>query len=141
MRALVKLEQVLPAHLRRRVAALGSATIAPPVAGPTVDPEHLTVIAAACRDLERLRFAYRAATARRRRREVEPHTRSSTSAAAGTWWRGTAARGLAHVPRRPGLSARRERACGSRRARVAGEDAAAYVAEEHPTGRTASRRA
>ena len=34
VRALVKLEQVLPAHLRRRVAALGSATIAPPLAGP-----------------------------------------------------------------------------------------------------------
>src|SRR6187549_3369619 len=29
VRALVKLEQVLPAHLRRRVAALGAATIAP----------------------------------------------------------------------------------------------------------------
>ena len=28
IRALVKLEQVLPAHLRRRVAALGSATVA-----------------------------------------------------------------------------------------------------------------
>ena len=28
VRALVKLEQVLPAHLRRRVQALGSATIA-----------------------------------------------------------------------------------------------------------------
>ena len=38
VRALVKIEQVLPAHLRRRVGALGSATIAPPVAGPTVDP-------------------------------------------------------------------------------------------------------
>src|SRR5829696_730152 len=47
--ALVKLEQVLPAHLRRRVSALGSATIAPPVAGPTIDPHHLTVIATACR--------------------------------------------------------------------------------------------
>ena len=45
VRALVKLEQVLPAHLRRRVSALGSATIAPPAAGPTVDPQHLTVIA------------------------------------------------------------------------------------------------
>ena len=29
VRALVKLEQVLPTHLRRRVAALGSATVAP----------------------------------------------------------------------------------------------------------------
>src|SRR3954447_18804238 len=51
VRALVKLEQVLPAHLRRRVAALGAATHTLPVDGPTVDPEHLTVIAAACRDL------------------------------------------------------------------------------------------
>src|SRR4051794_15337657 len=55
VRALVKLEQVLPAQLRRRVAALGSATFAPPVAGPTVDPQHLTVIATACRDSECLR--------------------------------------------------------------------------------------
>src|SRR5213082_2865254 len=37
VRALVKLEQVLPSHLRRRVRALGSATISPPVGGPTVD--------------------------------------------------------------------------------------------------------
>src|SRR2546421_786509 len=59
VRALVKLEQVLPAHLRRRVAALGSATIAPPAVGPTVEPEHLTTIGAACRDSECLRFAYR----------------------------------------------------------------------------------
>ena len=57
-----QLEQVLPVHLRRRVRALGSATIAPPVGGPTVDPQHLTVIAAACRDSECLRFAYRTAT-------------------------------------------------------------------------------
>src|SRR3954470_6773677 len=47
VRALVKLEQVLPAHLRRRVAALGSATSTLPASGPTVDPQHLTVIAAA----------------------------------------------------------------------------------------------
>src|SRR5436305_14575354 len=58
VRALVKLEQVLPTHLRRRVAALGSATIAPPVAGPTIDPQHLTTSAAACRDRQRLRFGY-----------------------------------------------------------------------------------
>ena len=59
IRALLKLEQVLPQHLRRRVAALGSATVAAPVAGPTVDPQHLTTIAAACRDGECLRFDYR----------------------------------------------------------------------------------
>src|SRR5215211_8761579 len=47
VRALVKLEQVLPAHLRRRVGALGAATFTLPVPGPTVDPHHLAVIAAA----------------------------------------------------------------------------------------------
>jgi predicted DNA-binding transcriptional regulator YafY len=74
IRALVKLEQVLPAHLRRRVVALGSATIAPPVTGPTVDPQHLTVIAAACRESECLRFAYRSRDGSDTRREVEPHS-------------------------------------------------------------------
>src|SRR3954449_12873175 len=58
IRALVQLEQVLPAHLRRRVPPLGSATIAAAPPGPTVDPRHLTTIAAACRDCERLRFHY-----------------------------------------------------------------------------------
>jgi predicted DNA-binding transcriptional regulator YafY len=74
VRALVKLEQVLPAHLRRRVQALGSATVALHVGGPTVDPQHLTVIAAACRDGERLRFAYRSREGTDSRREVEPHS-------------------------------------------------------------------
>jgi predicted DNA-binding transcriptional regulator YafY len=73
VRALVKLEQVLPTHLRRRVQALGSATVSPPVGGPTVDPQHLSVIAAACRDTERLRFAYRSRDGTDSRREVEPH--------------------------------------------------------------------
>jgi predicted DNA-binding transcriptional regulator YafY len=74
VRALVKLEQVLPAHLRRRVAALGSATIAPPAPGPTVAPDHLTLIAAACRDTECVRFAYRSRDGTESRREVEPHS-------------------------------------------------------------------
>jgi predicted DNA-binding transcriptional regulator YafY len=73
VRALVKLEQVLPAPLRRRVGALGSATFTLPVAGPTVDPQHLTVIAAGCRDYERLRFHYRSRDGTDSRREVEPH--------------------------------------------------------------------
>jgi predicted DNA-binding transcriptional regulator YafY len=73
VRALVKLEQVLPAHLRRRVSALGSATFTLPVAGPTIDPQHLTVIATACRDSECLRFGYRSRDAIDSRREVEPH--------------------------------------------------------------------
>ena len=73
VRALLKLEQVLPSHLRRRVGALGSATVALPISGPTVDPRHLTVIAAACRDLELLRFGYRRRDGTTSRREVEPH--------------------------------------------------------------------
>ncbi len=73
VRALVKLEQVLPAHLRRRVSALGAVTIAPAVSGPTVDPQALTTIAAACRDCERVRFAYRTPDGTDSRREVEPH--------------------------------------------------------------------
>src|ERR671919_2171878 len=74
VRALVKLEQVLPAHLRRRVGALGSATFTLPVTGPTVDPQELTVIAAACRDSECLRFGYRSRDGSDSRREVEPHS-------------------------------------------------------------------
>jgi predicted DNA-binding transcriptional regulator YafY len=74
VRALVKLEQVLPAHLRRRVRALQSVTMTLPAGGPTVDPQCLTVIAAACRDSERVRFAYRGRDGAASRREVEPHT-------------------------------------------------------------------
>jgi predicted DNA-binding transcriptional regulator YafY len=74
VRALVKLEQVLPSHLRRRVAALGSATIVAAPSGPTVEPEHLTTIAAACRDFERLRFDYRSRDGTATRRDVEPHS-------------------------------------------------------------------
>ena len=73
VRALAKLEQVLPARLRRRVNALGAATVPYPRTGPTVDPEALAVIAAACRDHERLRFAYRSHDGEASRRLVEPH--------------------------------------------------------------------
>jgi predicted DNA-binding transcriptional regulator YafY len=74
VRALVKLEQVLPAHLRRRVRALQSATMTLPAGGPTVDPQTLTTIAAACRDCESVRFAYRGRDGTASRREVEPHS-------------------------------------------------------------------
>jgi predicted DNA-binding transcriptional regulator YafY len=75
VRALVKLEQVLPAHLRRRVSALGSATMTLPAGGgPTADPQYLTIIAAGCRDSERIRFAYRSRDDVTSRREVEPHS-------------------------------------------------------------------
>jgi predicted DNA-binding transcriptional regulator YafY len=78
VRALVKLEQVLPAHLRRRVAALGSVTVTLPASGPTVDPQHLTAVATPCRDSECLRFAYRTRDGADSRREVEPHSLVNT---------------------------------------------------------------
>ncbi len=74
VRALVKLEQVLPPRLRRRVNALGSATatLSRPASGAQVDSEALTAIAGACRDKERLRFGYRARDGSESRRHVEP---------------------------------------------------------------------
>jgi predicted DNA-binding transcriptional regulator YafY len=74
VRALVKLEQVLPSQLRRRVNALGAATATLPAGGPTIDPEWLTAIAGACRDRERLRFPYRSREGVESRRLVEPHS-------------------------------------------------------------------
>ncbi|WP_371796514.1 helix-turn-helix transcriptional regulator [Streptomyces sp. NBC_01718] len=75
VRALAKLEQVLPNRLRRRVSALGAFTV-PMLRGPdasTVDPGVLTELAGACRDSERVRFTYRAHDGSASRRIVEPH--------------------------------------------------------------------
>ena len=59
LRALAKLEQVLPSRLRSRVGTLQSVITPVPVPGaPLVDPDVLTAIAAACRSRERLRFWY-----------------------------------------------------------------------------------
>ena len=73
LRALAKLEQVLPSRLRHRVNLLHSVTVTLPAAGPTVDPETLTVIAAACRDHHRLRFDYRSHDGTPTGRVTEPH--------------------------------------------------------------------
>jgi predicted DNA-binding transcriptional regulator YafY len=77
LRALVKLEQVLPAHLRRRVAALSEATSAPSSpsspAGAAVDAKALTLLALAYRDRELVRFAYNAREGESTKRLVEPH--------------------------------------------------------------------
>ncbi|MGS2618227.1 helix-turn-helix transcriptional regulator [Micromonospora sp. LZ34] len=74
VRALAKLEQVLPARLRHRVGALGAAT--EPLLTwhrPTVDPEQLTGLAAAIANRERLRFTYRRHDGEIGERRVEPH--------------------------------------------------------------------
>jgi predicted DNA-binding transcriptional regulator YafY len=73
VRALAKLEQLLPVAVRRRVAALGAATVPYPGSGPLVDPEVLGAIAAASRDRQRLRFSYRDHRGEPSRRVVEPH--------------------------------------------------------------------
>ncbi len=73
--ALAKLTQVMPPRLRRRVDALRAATDVPswaPEAATMSDPETLVSIALACRDGERLRFGYLAATDARTARHVEP---------------------------------------------------------------------
>ncbi|MDT0436257.1 YafY family protein [Streptomyces sp. NPDC005840] len=61
VRALAKLEQVLPSRLRQRVSALGAATVPLPGHAPGIAVEHLTVLAAAVAGREQLRFGYRTA--------------------------------------------------------------------------------
>ncbi|AJT69933.1 hypothetical protein T261_8340 [Streptomyces lydicus] len=73
VRALAKLEQVLPSRLRRRVTVLQEAAVALPQGGPTADAGHLALIAAACVAHEKLRFTYRSANGQEARRLVEPH--------------------------------------------------------------------
>ncbi|QEV17316.1 helix-turn-helix transcriptional regulator [Streptomyces alboniger] len=75
VRALTKLEQVLPGRLRRRVGALNAFTV-PMLRAPRqqgVDPAVLTELAGVCRDAERLRFDYRDHEGSSSRRVVEPH--------------------------------------------------------------------
>lgn len=82
-RALAKLEQVLPARLRRRVTALHETAVALPQAAPPVDADDLATIAMACVAHERLRFAYASAKGETTRRLVEPH---QLVAAARRWY-------------------------------------------------------
>jgi predicted DNA-binding transcriptional regulator YafY len=71
MRALAKLEQVLPSRLRPRVAALAVAPGAP-AADAAVDPELLATLASAVARRERLLLRYRSSDAAPSRRTVEP---------------------------------------------------------------------
>ncbi|MDA0644379.1 MULTISPECIES: helix-turn-helix transcriptional regulator [Nonomuraea] len=73
IRALAKLERVLPAALRERVNALAAA-VRPAGTGPGsgVSPAVLTELALACRDHERVRFAH-VSRPGPSSRQVEPH--------------------------------------------------------------------
>jgi predicted DNA-binding transcriptional regulator YafY len=74
LRALNKVEQVLPSRLRHRVDALERAMLALPVTGgPTVDAAVLTAVSAAIRATESLRFDYVGHDGAESRRSVEPH--------------------------------------------------------------------
>ncbi|MDA5279786.1 YafY family protein [Streptomyces sp. Isolate_45] len=75
LRALAKLEQVLPSRLRRRVRTLQAYTVAVPAdrPAPTVSADVLTTLVSACRDRERLRFDYLDHAGSPTRRTVEPH--------------------------------------------------------------------
>ncbi|MEE6261393.1 helix-turn-helix transcriptional regulator [Plantactinospora sonchi] len=73
VRALVKIERLLPARLRRRTAALRLATVPLPGQLPTVDPDLLHVIAEACQGLHRLRFGYQGRDGTALVRTVQPH--------------------------------------------------------------------
>lgn len=72
VRALTKLEQVLPSRLRRRVSAFSDATAAFGASGPRIDPDVLATLAGACRDHTRLRFAYVSREEETTQRNVEP---------------------------------------------------------------------
>ncbi|MBT2428591.1 YafY family transcriptional regulator [Streptomyces sp. ISL-112] len=73
VRALAKLEQVLPSRLRHRVSALQNATV--PLTrgdGATIDPQTLTTLASAATGQEALRFSYRSGDGTETKRRVEP---------------------------------------------------------------------
>src|SRR5579871_763622 len=82
IRALAKLEQVLPGRLRRRVSALSDATSAFVADGPRIDADVLATLAGSCRDCVRMRFAYvdRADTPSQR------HTEPNALVHSGTRW-------------------------------------------------------
>lgn len=87
-RALAKVTQVMPARLRRRAEAVAamteSASWTPGRAAQTaaVNPDVLASAALACRDAERIRFGYGAASGERTERHVEPHR----LVALDRWW-------------------------------------------------------
>ncbi|MBB5122589.1 DeoR family transcriptional regulator [Streptomyces eurocidicus] len=87
LRALAKLEQVLPTRLRTHVAALQQATTAPVAYGVAAraqaDPAALALLAAACRDREIVTFGYTTRHGTPGPRRAEPH---SLVPAAGRWY-------------------------------------------------------
>ena len=80
VRALAKLEQVLPDRLRRRVRAVHTnvSSLQWSDDAPVVDADALAILALACRDREQVRFDYRRRDGVDSSRLVEPHQLVST---------------------------------------------------------------
>lgn len=72
VRALTKIDQVLPARLRRRVAALRTSIVPFANTGPLVDADVLCALAGASRDRDRLCFSYRDMKGALSERNTEP---------------------------------------------------------------------
>ena len=73
VRALAKIEQILPPRLGRRVAALQAMIVTMAGIPSSISARTLSTIAAACRDEEMLRFRYRDYAGTASSRSVEPH--------------------------------------------------------------------
>jgi predicted DNA-binding transcriptional regulator YafY len=79
VRALAKLEQLLPSTLRRPVGAIGAMTARLGAGGSPVDPELLVTLTRACRDGERLRARYRDQRGHETERRLDPHRLVTTA--------------------------------------------------------------
>ncbi|WP_091468450.1 helix-turn-helix transcriptional regulator [Paenarthrobacter nitroguajacolicus] len=73
VRALAKLEQVLPSRLRPKFAMLKAAVTTLPSNAGTVDPQQLTVVSAAISDRRQISFDYVKSDGESARRLVEPY--------------------------------------------------------------------
>jgi len=73
LRALAKLEGILPQRLHARTAAVKLATVPLPTQTATVDPDILVAIAEACQGQQRVGFAYQRHDGTAGARTVEPH--------------------------------------------------------------------
>jgi predicted DNA-binding transcriptional regulator YafY len=74
LRALTKLEQVMPSRLRHRLQALQGSLIRVEATAPRVEPDTLIAISDACHRHERLRFEYTNFKGRQSIKDVEPHS-------------------------------------------------------------------
>lgn len=72
LRALVKLDQLLPPRLRRKWNALHQVTLSLSPGYTLVEPKILTLLATACRDKLRLEFKYKDRHSQPSERDVEP---------------------------------------------------------------------